>query len=181
MHINRKIKPGDRFGKLVVTERILGSKKNARVKCDCGTIFDTYTYNLANGKTFRCARCVDRKGKPCYANRIDPLERTINEQYNVFRKNARKRGEVFLSRDEWLELAQRNCVYCGEGPSNIRRASVPHAKDFSYNGIDRIDSSRGYEQGNVQPACWICNRAKSNMSHEEFVAWVCKVANQIKD
>lgn len=177
MHINNEVQPGDRFGKLVVRDIILNSKRNRLVECDCGVIFAGYSYNLANGTTTRCSACAikDRVGKPNLANRIDPLQRTINDQWNVFRKHARKHGDDFISKEYWFALTQLSCVYCKSQPSNVRKA-VAHATDFWYNGIDRIDSSIGYVVGNVQTACWTCNRMKGNMSHEDFLTHIRKIA-----
>lgn len=177
MNMNREIAVGNRYGSLVVIGRILGQKRNARVKCDCGSEFDTYTYNLSNGTTRRCLACAnaERKGKANLANRIDPRQRTINEQWNIFRKAARSKGADFIDKTTWLDIVLSVCVYCGAGPSNCRKASVPHAEDFWYNGVDRVDSSRGYEPENVQAACWTCNRMKGNMSHDDFLAHVRRI------
>jgi hypothetical protein len=37
--------------------------------------------------------------------------------------------------------------------------------------IDRIDSSRGYEEGNVQLVCLVINLMKLNLSTAEFLDW----------
>lgn len=42
--------------------------------------------------------------------------------------------------------------------------------------IDRIDSSIGYEQDNVQWVCWRYNDAKSNMNDNEFIMMCLAVA-----
>lgn len=40
------------------------------------------------------------------------------------------------------------------------------------NGIDRIDSDLGYVDGNVKSCCFICNRAKGNLSIIDFRKWI---------
>ena len=35
-------------------------------------------------------------------------------------------------------------------------------------GIDRVDSSKGYTEDNVVPCCWIHNKMKSDMTYGEF-------------
>ena len=47
---------------------------------------------------------------------------------------------------------------------------------FIYNGIDRLDPTRGYIAKNVVPCCKTCNVAKLRMSREEFLNWVWRVA-----
>jgi hypothetical protein len=49
--------------------------------------------------------------------------------------------------------------------------------DFVYNGIDRIDSSIGYVEGNIVPCCKACNMAKNTMGQDEFMLWVERVYN----
>jgi hypothetical protein len=47
--------------------------------------------------------------------------------------------------------------------------------DYVYNGIDRLDSSRGYEMGNVVPCCKQCNWAKNDIPYDEFLDWIKRV------
>ncbi len=176
MNVNKSVVVGSRYGSLIVIERI-NAKKNARVRCDCGSVFDTYTFNLNNGTAYRCMRCAnrERKGRPLVKNRIDPLQRTINEQWNIFKKNMRDKPGSDLTKEQWFSVVGERCVYCNREPSNCRKATVEHASDFWYNGVDRIDSRLPYTNGNVQPACWICNRMKGNLSHQEFLDHIGRV------
>lgn len=43
-------------------------------------------------------------------------------------------------------------------------------------GIDRIDSSKGYESSNVVPACEQCNKAKLDYTPQEFDTWFERLA-----
>ena len=43
------------------------------------------------------------------------------------------------------------------------------------NGIDRIDSSKGYTVENSVPCCKYCNTAKNTMSVDEFLKWIGRV------
>lgn len=58
-------------------------------------------------------------------------------------------------------------------PSNVARAK--NGNDFIYSGIDRVDNSIGYTEGNVVPCCITCNKAKSKQTSEEFLKWVQRV------
>jgi len=44
-----------------------------------------------------------------------------------------------------------------------------------YNGVDRIDSTKGYIKDNLVPCCEICNKAKSNLDIEIFLNWVNRI------
>src|SRR5208282_755064 len=72
-----------------------------------------------------------------------------------------------------IKLTQLPCNYCGELPS---RTKTMTGEVFSYNGIDRVDSSRGYVRRNVVSCCSICNRAKSDSPVEVFLAWATRIA-----
>lgn len=91
-----------------------------------------------------------------------------------YRLMARHRGLAFeLSRDRFAALTSSPCHYCGAPPA--QQYGHRGRPAYTYNGIDRIDSSLGYVEGNVRPACGTCNRAKSAMSEEHFYAWVERV------
>lgn len=84
-------------------------------------------------------------------------------------KSAARKRKIFwsLSKTEFYNLIDKNCHYCSAPPSNNEeRTKVP------YSGIDRIDSNLGYELTNCVPSCWICNRAKKDLSMKEFDLWV---------
>lgn len=64
----------------------------------------------------------------------------------------------------------RNCFYCDSEPSNMISQY-----GFKYNGLDRVDSSKGYSLSNVVTCCKICNRAKSDLSQKDFYDWIEKL------
>ncbi len=57
------------------------------------------------------------------------------------------------------------CNYCGLKPQ------FPHTR----NGIDRIDSSKGYTEDNCVACCVFCNRAKNDYTLGEFKEWIIRV------
>lgn len=50
-------------------------------------------------------------------------------------------------------------------------------QDYAYNGIDRMDNSKGYVDGNVLPCCSICNHAKHVMNYDDFISWINRIVN----
>ena len=50
---------------------------------------------------------------------------------------------------------------------------------LKHNGVDRLDSSIGYEKFNCAPCCFKCNRAKDTMSSEEFIDHIERIHNHI--
>jgi 5-methylcytosine-specific restriction endonuclease McrA len=95
--------------------------------------------------------------------------------YTQYKSKCRRRGLTFnLDKDYFIKLLKDNCAYCGNPPSNVLKASE-YTGTALYNGIDRVDNSRGYEIDNVVACCETCNRAKLKMTKEEFLSWIDRV------
>lgn len=58
--------------------------------------------------------------------------------------------------------------------SSASAEAIEHSR-FMYTGLDRRDSSRGYDLDNVVPCCRACNVAKNDMTVDEFRAWLLRV------
>lgn len=48
---------------------------------------------------------------------------------------------------------------------------------LKHNGIDRLNSSIGYEVDNCVPCCYICNRAKAQLDDKTFLNHITKIYN----
>ena len=93
----------------------------------------------------------------------------LRQVISGYKKDSDKRGHIFeLTNDECFKLFKQRCYYCGGGASNLRRYSKDKTIIAKYNGIDRVDNSKGYVSNNVVSCCKRCNRAKDTMSKEEF-------------
>ena len=129
-------------------------------------------FRIMNSKTFtddyiKCSTCKRNSKVLPYK-----YERAV---FRIIKYSALARGYEFDIDIEWFAKAcHEPCVYCGAVDSN--RPSV-HGRGgnypdwFGYNGVDRVDNNKGYTEINCVPACWTCNRAKWNMSHEDFMEW----------
>lgn len=94
--------------------------------------------------------------------------------YSDYRRKAEKKGLIFdISYIQFLRTVKSNCYYCQKMP--MRRA--PKAIDgiFYMNGIDRLDSTKGYIDGNIVPCCMTCNKMKSDLSKRDFVNAIKKI------
>jgi hypothetical protein len=70
--------------------------------------------------------------------------------------------------------------HCGEKHSNIlsiKRKNI-QSSEFQYNGIDRVDSSKGYYIDNCVPCCGICNTCKMDLTLDEFIKRSHIIANR---
>lgn len=72
------------------------------------------------------------------------------------------------------------CAYCGAAPTlhehelqYMQKTKAP----WKHNGIDRVDTTKGYIEGNVVPCCCTCNYAKHTMTVPEFKDWITRIYN----
>lgn len=173
------IQPGQRVGSLVTISRLdQPGRSKWTCQCDCGAIVIV----PANELNRQYTRLSCHPGAPLPSTpkqRVDrlPIEPAIYG-YSSYKSSAKARGLSFeISKERFKALTQSNCYYCGIAPSQRRnKNSVDHRS----NGIDRIDSSKGYVEGNVRPCCTDCNLAKRDLSEQDFYTWVQRIASHWK-
>ena len=161
---------GRRFGKLLVLCCLDGTVKPSRrrwlCRCDCGKTKSIRAINLTWGGTRSCGCLGGPSRKP---------DATIRRIYNIYSKGARERGLSFnLTLDEVKSITTLSCWYCGDSPRLYSPEPAKYAPVL-YNGIDRIDNSKGYSPGNCVSCCTRCNLMKSDLSIDSFVQHCVKV------
>lgn len=170
---------GEVCGRLTVVEFSHYSGKHRKhfvCRCVCGAEKTVQATLLRNGNTKSCG-CLARDVKR--AQRLPDDAGIINQIILQYKRHARDRGiEWNLTRDAVDQLVRMQCQYCGIVGGNTKQTK--NHPGFKHNGIDRVDSSKGYESTNVVPCCGLCNRAKRDMPREEFIAWACRVADHQK-
>jgi len=161
---------GNRFGRLCAIKIVENPKSGGKMwlcLCDCGNICCVLSANLIWGHTKSCG-CL-RKERTALMRKLPKGQAVANSIYKNYRHAARKRNILFdLSKNEFMNLVTQNCFYCNKTPSqelNIKECNG----SFIYNGIDRVDNLKGYNLDNCVPCCGRCNKAKNNMTLEEFI------------
>lgn len=110
----------------------------------------------------------------------------INSLIREYRAGAVKSKRSFnLTLDEFQKLNKDNCHYCGVEPLQEKRnPPCKRARHYSnenlvylYNGIDRVNNTKGYEISNCVSACEKCNKMKAQMLQSEFFKWVERIHN----
>ena len=100
-----------------------------------------------------------------------------------YRISAITRGKCFdLTFDQFVNLMEQDCFYCGAKPvvHNYEKQYMQKVLDpWKHNGIDRVDSSKGYTLDNCVPCCSKCNYAKHEMSVEEFKEYITNVYQKL--
>lgn len=182
---------GQRFGLLTVVSLTNETFAKCRVyicRCDCGYEIKATAGNLRR-KTVPLDHCgclgvgrhkTSRPGSRGIGGFNSGLRRqkpsveiALSGLLSSYRYGAAKRGYAWeLSRSEFLKLTQGTCHYCGVEPSQVYRQK-PH--EYTYNGVDRLDSSKPYTLDNCVSCCGDCNKAKLDRPVDEFLDWIKKV------
>jgi len=111
----------------------------------------------------------------------DTLSSQRSLYWNYKNMCAKKRGYFFdLGLEEFIELTQKNCTYCGTPPNKFFQ-KIKSQKGFYFNGLDRVDNTQGYKKENVVPCCKACNESKSNLTQEEFFNRIKNCYNHLKN
>lgn len=166
---------GARFGKLKVL-RFDSFGKCEPIwwcRCDCGTEKAIPAQGLRTGRTRSCG-CISVK-----AVFRGPGGGAAHTKFVQYKNKAKKMGLPFeFTEEEFIVITKMDCHYCRTPPYNSYKNNYSTA--FVHNGIDRQDNKKGYTKDNSVPCCPICNRAKMDMSLEEFKEWLCKVRNYVQ-
>ena len=174
---------GQRFGMLMAIERLnpIDLKKERcaryRCKCDCGNEVIVRDTGLIGGvESCGCTRhgLQTKKGFSL------PIDAAWNNIFSTYKSNAFKRGLLFdLKLESLKELCSGQCRYCGCPPATkywqkgaLLSSERVLASTMMVNGIDRLDPSLGYVDGNVVSCCKTCNYAKLKMTETEFINWI---------
>lgn len=156
--------------KNIMTTQLIGKKHRVK-SCGC--------YRIILGQQTK----MDKKKKK-EEKILDKINNKFNAGFNriyrTYKRNAKiKELEFSLERDDFYNLTKSNCYYCGSGLLNISIEKGQYS-DYIYNGIDRIDNSKGYVIENCVPCCKICNQAKHGLRQDDFIIWINKVFNNMK-
>lgn len=150
---------GKTFTYLTVVKYL--GRSNWLCECRCGKIYPVLGVYLRNGKT-----------KSCGCRKLRSIEESFETGINRFITfNIKNNKELSLTREEIKTLIFQNCTYCGLAP--LQKMKLGNKKVvFLHNGIDRVDSSKGYIPGNCVAACKWCNYAKWTLNQKEFIEWL---------
>jgi len=158
---------GDVIGDLTILglSHFAGDRSYWRARCVCGKEVIALRNNLQQ-----------RRSQSCGCKRRKKIAFTAFESlFGNYKCQARKRRILFeLTKDQFLFLVSGPCFYCGTMNSNMTKR--PSGSSFSSNGVDRQNNLVGYVFENCVSCCRWCNRAKSDLTSEQFVENCKRVA-----
>lgn len=147
-------------------------RKKKNVCVTCGLNLESYIVGDSEKEIQKCEKCY-KQMKEVESKRIreernynEERKRNISKHYNEYKKGAILRNLWFeLNIEEFKSLVNQPCFYCNTYNKN---ESI---------GIDRIYSDLGYCIQNCVSCCRICNMMKSDMTPNEFIERIEKIAN----
>ena len=174
------------FGRLTVVKFQGVSQQRKRqwlCRCVCGKEVTCLTESLIGGNSQSCGCLRDDNRHKRKGMKLPQLSSGYgvaakNAVICIYRHRARKFGRAWnLTAEDCNKIFCSDCHYCGKKPSHRSKNQNPNTNygDYIYSGIDRVDSSKGYEIGNVVPSCGHCNKAKNDMPYKEFLDWIKRV------
>jgi len=83
--------------------------------------------------------------------------------------------EFSITMEFWESLCLSPCTYC-----SVEALSYIKENNLNVNGVDRINSDKGYIMDNVTPCCAKCNRMKWAHSVQEFLNHAERIAEHNK-
>ena len=179
---------GQKYGRLLVikenTQLITNNtRKNVYWLCSCecnGNIKSYSSTHLRSGNTKSCG-CLNSEKSSLNAKKAIKAKTIYEPKIASARrkwKNESYRNKPFILFEDFLNITQQNCTYCGIAPfakynyfikaKNSSKYAIENGY-FIFNGIDRIDSLKFYTIDNIVPACNICNMYKNNLTVENFL------------
>lgn len=140
--------------------------------CDCGKELVMSVFDVKNKRKSCGCSAHDKIGIPRKLHHYP-----ISKVYIRYIHSAKRRKiEFSLTKEQFAYLISKNCCYCNSTPSKISKNQCMPEIDYIYwNGIDRLDSSKGYILNNCVPCCMNCNYAKGEMTKEHFLNHIKKI------
>lgn len=169
---------GQNFGELVVVA-LSNEKTKTRgllweCKCSCGKIVKLATNCLTSGNNKTCG---DKKIHPKqseYCGEI-PMPHITNTKQNAIKRNLEFTvspeylWQLFLQQNRKCSLSGVNLYFTTHSNASVGRSKETNAS------LDRIDSSKGYTEDNVQWVHKDLNRMKWSKTDDEFITWCNRV------
>lgn len=185
-----KDRTGDRYGRLLVIKHGGKDHRNKHLwlcLCDCGNEKVVVSDNLSSRKSKSCgclrAEVLARKGNQ-YELAKDREKALLKVQYSHLKRRDKNKGfSDTMSLEDFILLSKSPCKYCGLEYSKEIEDRLSESKNqkrlsdhvLKCNGIDRVDSSKGYTVENSVACCKYCNTAKNTMTESEFYTWIKRV------
>ena len=136
-------------------------------------VFIDRTRKSKTGVSTRCRECFCKAKKLVWDSKKGiPFDVPLSVYLNHIYLKAGYRKKVSFTREELYNLWTNQkglCAFTGWEMTTRRNSGISKTNV----SLDRIDSSLGYDLGNVQLVCAAANKAKWDLKEDEFIE-LCK-------
>lgn len=163
---------GEKHGKLTILESTYKDGIGyLKVQCDCGHVEEKRKYPILSGRVSECIKCTEKiRGEKRRKGGFKDVSGTI---MGKIRRNAENRNlKVEVSPEFLYNLyirQDKKCTLTGLDIS-LEKTNKRHSCNAS---LDRIDSSKGYTEENVQWVHQDVNFMKQDFNQTYFID-ICK-------
>lgn len=180
---------GTRFNRWTVIEYVGDSKTSnglVKCKCDCGTEQNVRYYDIISGQTKGCNSCSRiERSKNCGKHErkygkenhsFKGYEKLTGQHWSVIKSNARNRNIEFnLNIEYTYNILVNQNFKCNISGLDIELESRSNRSWTAT--LDRIDSAKGYVEGNVQWLHKDINKMKWNFNQDKFIQY-CRIISE---
>lgn len=166
-----KLEIGSKYKHWTVLEGPIYTDSTAhyKVRCDCGNELYKLPIDLLYiDKDFQCEKCAHIENMSNIRTENGQVGELTKTEFTRLKKSADKRGYEFNVSIEYLwklfENQNKICAITGDIINDFKGAS-----------LDRIDSSKGYIEGNVQWTTYQANVSKHVMTMTQLYEFCKKV------
>lgn len=164
--------------KVLAFDHIKNRQYYFKVECKhCHTIYIKEKKIILTSNYEKCKYCQYKLESQESRN-----NRSVKNFYTSYQRNAKNRNlDWNLTVEEFKNIITKPCYYCGDPP--IDKPEISHYSNLEItlkaHGVDRIDSSKGYNVNNCVSCCAICNRMKLDYNLKTFYTQIHKIHNHL--
>ena len=176
---------GYKYNRWIIIDYIEDEKISGllKCKCECGTEQNVRYYDIISGKTKGCHSCSTiERSKNCgkYNRKKNEnnwkfcgYKNITGHYWSVIKNRAKKRGnELEISIEYAYEILEKQKFKCALSGLDIY---LPNSDNKRWTAtLDRIDSNKGYINGNVQWLHKDINTMKWDFDQDKFLKY-CKL------
>ena len=121
-----------------------------------------------NSKCKKCSQLLNKEYRKNNAEKFRETQRRWSKSpKGIYKslKNSTRGHLVKISQKkfmEWCKSQPKKCFYCGLKEENLQLVLDAYNNKTFRLSVDRIDSSKDYEEGNMVLCCLRCNHIKGN-------------------
>lgn len=157
-------------------------------QCDCGATREVRASEASLGYIKTCGKCeyhlallqgAGSRGGQRYSQLTSTNKGLRLQEHRYIKSAATRKIPWNLTPQQFNEIVKQNCTYCQAPPREYKQRDKKgrgRVRIAVMNGIDRVDSSKGYTLDNCIPCCTTCNRMKLDLPIVDFIKQCTRIS-----